>query len=71
LFFREAESWIRIDRLGAGFETGEETVFFPDDSDEPLRIVNEAVVRFSDALEAAQEFAVSAEMPKSIQWSEL
>jgi hypothetical protein len=54
-----------------GLEPGEETIFFPDDTDEPLEIMNEAVVRFSDALKAAQEFAISDAMPSCIQWSEL
>jgi hypothetical protein len=50
--------------------SGGDTSFFPSDADEPLEIMNEAVVRFSDALKAAQEFAVSPALPKSIQWSE-
>jgi hypothetical protein len=54
-----------------GLKPGEETEFFPDDTDEPLEIMNEAVVRFSDALKAAQEFGISAAMPNCIQWSEL
>ena len=53
-----------------GLKSGEETVCFPDDTNQPLGIVNEAVVRFSDALKAAQEFAISAAMPNCIQWSE-
>jgi hypothetical protein len=51
-------------------KTGGETVFFPDDTEEPLEMMNEQVVSFSDALKVAQEFAVSAAMPKSIQWIE-
>jgi hypothetical protein len=53
-----------------GLRSGEYTVFFPSSSKETFEIMNEAVVRFSDALKVAQEFAVSAELPKSIQWSE-
>jgi hypothetical protein len=49
---------------------GEETTFFPDDTEEPLEIMNEQVVGFSDAIKVAQEFAVSAAMPKSIRWFE-
>ncbi len=51
--------------------SGGDTSFFPDDTDETFEIVNEAVVRFADALKIAQEFAISPELPKSIQWSEL
>jgi hypothetical protein len=54
-----------------GLEPGEETVFFPDDTEEPLEIMNEAVVRFADALKSAQEFAISDAMPRCIQWTEL
>jgi hypothetical protein len=50
---------------------GGDTIFFPDDTDDTFDIVNEAVVRFSDALKVAQEFAISPALPKSIQWSEL
>jgi hypothetical protein len=32
--------------------------------------MNEAVVRFSNALSVAQEFAASPTLPKSIRWSE-
>ena len=48
-----------------------DTSFFPDHTNESLEIMNDAVVRFSDALRVAQEFAISPELPKSIQWSEL
>jgi hypothetical protein len=51
--------------------SGGDTIFYPDDTDDTFEIVNEAVVRFSDALKVAQEFAVSPALPKSIQWSEL
>jgi hypothetical protein len=54
-----------------GLKSGENTVFFFPSSKEPLPIMNEAVVRFSDALRAAQEFAISPELPKCVQWSEL
>jgi Immunity protein Imm1 len=54
-----------------GLRSGEETDFFLSSSNEPLGIMNDAVVRFSDALKAAQEFAISPELPKCIQWSEL
>ena len=50
---------------------GGRTAFFPDDTNETLEIMNEAVVPFSDALRAAQEFAISRTMPKCIQWFEL
>lgn len=49
----------------------DDTSFFPDDTNESLEIMNDAVVRFSDALKVAQEFAISPALPKSIQWSEL
>ncbi len=47
------------------------TTFFPDRTNETLQIMNEAVVPFSDALKAAQEFAVSKTLPKCIQWESL
>jgi hypothetical protein len=53
-----------------GLPSGEESVFFPSNSNEPLEIMNEQVVRFFDAKKVAQEFAVSAAMPKSIRWFE-
>jgi hypothetical protein len=54
-----------------GLRSGEETDFFLSSSDEPLGVMNEAVVRFSDALQVAREFAISPALPKPIQWSEL
>lgn len=45
--------------------------FFMNSSDEPVEIMNDAVVVLSDALKVAQEFAISATMPKCIQWFEL
>jgi hypothetical protein len=48
-----------------------DTVVFMNSSDEPVEIMNGAVVPFSDALKVAQEFAISATMPKCIQWFEL
>jgi hypothetical protein len=50
---------------------GGHTAFFPDDTNETLQIMNEAVVPFSEALKAAQEFAISKTLPKCIQWFEL
>jgi hypothetical protein len=52
-------------------KSGRDTDFFLSNSNEPLGIMNEAVVCFSDALKAAQEFAIFPALPKSIQWSEL
>jgi len=54
-----------------GLRPGEDSVFFMHNSDEPIGVMNEAVVPFRDALKAAQEFAISSALPKSIQWSEL
>ena len=48
-----------------------DTMFFMSSSDEPVEIMNDAVVLLSDALKVAQEFAISATMPKCIQWFEL
>jgi Immunity protein Imm1 len=48
-----------------------DTVFVMNSSDEPVEIMNDAVVVLSDALKVAQEFAISATMPKCIQWYEL
>jgi hypothetical protein len=50
---------------------GEHSTFFPDHTNETLQIMNEAIVPFPDALKAAQEFAISATMPRCIQWFEL
>jgi hypothetical protein len=54
-----------------GLSPGGDTSFYPSDSNETLEILNEAVVRFADALKVAQEFAISPALPKSIQWCEL
>jgi hypothetical protein len=54
-----------------GLPSGGDTSFFPDDGGETFEILNEAVVRFADALKVAQEFAISPGLPKCIQWSEL
>ena len=54
-----------------GLRPGGDTSFFPDDTNETFEIMNQAVVRFADALRVAQEFSISPELPKSIQWSEL
>jgi hypothetical protein len=53
-----------------GLKSGEESVFFQSCSNEPLDIMNEQVVEFSDAMKVAQEFAVSAATPKCIRWFE-
>jgi hypothetical protein len=50
---------------------GGHTIFFPDHTNETLQIMNEAVVPFSDALKAAQEFAMPKTMPKCIRWTSL
>jgi hypothetical protein len=50
---------------------GGHAAFFPDDTNETLQIMNEAVVPFSDAVRAAQEFAISKALPKCIRWLEL
>jgi hypothetical protein len=54
-----------------GLRRDGDTVFFMNSSDEPVEIMNAAVVPFSDALKAAQEFAISRTMPKCIQWDSL
>jgi hypothetical protein len=54
-----------------GLNPEEDTAFFHDNTKEKFQIMNEAVVPFSDALKAAQEFAVSKSIPKCIQWNEL
>jgi hypothetical protein len=48
-----------------------ETSIFFVTPNEKAWILNGAVVPFSDALKAAQEFAVSATIPRSIGWFEL
>jgi hypothetical protein len=49
----------------------DETSIFFVSPNEKAWILNSAVIPFSDALRAAQEFAISPTMPKSIQWFEL
>ena len=49
----------------------DETSIFFVGPGEKIWVRNDAVVPFSDALKVAQEFAVSATMPKCIQWFEL
>jgi hypothetical protein len=48
-----------------------DTEFFHDNTKEAFQIMNDSVVPFSDALKAAQEFAISKSIPRCIQWSEL
>jgi hypothetical protein len=48
-----------------------DTIFFHDNTEETCPIMNDAVVPFSDALKAAQEFAVSNARPKCLQWDSL
>jgi Immunity protein Imm1 len=45
--------------------------FFPDQSNDSFDIMNEAVVPFSDALKAAQEFSISGTLPKCMEWDSL
>jgi hypothetical protein len=47
------------------------TIFHHDGTEETSQIMNDAVVPFSDALRAAQEFAISKTMPKCIEWESL
>jgi hypothetical protein len=54
-----------------GLRSGDFTEFFPSTSKEPFDIMNEAILSFSEALRAAQEFAVSKTIPKCIQWNSL
>ena len=54
-----------------GLKSDEDTVFYMSSSSEPVEIMNDAVVSFSDALKVAQEFAISNGRPKCIQWFEL
>jgi hypothetical protein len=54
-----------------GLRPNGDAMFFMSSSDEPVEITNGAVVPFSDALKVAQEFAISATLPKCIQWFEL
>jgi hypothetical protein len=53
-----------------GARPHETSIFFVTPT-EKAWILDGAVVPFSDALKAAQEFAVSETMPRSIQWFEL
>jgi hypothetical protein len=54
-----------------GLKAEEFTKFFPEQSNEPFDVMNEAVVPFSDALKVAHEFSISATMPKCIRWNSL
>lgn len=54
-----------------GLSPEEDTEFFHDNTQETIQIMNDSMVSFSDALKAAQEFAISKSMPKCIQWDEL
>jgi hypothetical protein len=49
----------------------EETSLFFVGPTEKIWVRNDAVIPFSDALKAAQEFSISTTMPKCIQWFEL
>jgi hypothetical protein len=55
--------------LGLGHEG--HTVFFHGHAEEKCQIMNDEIVLFSDALNAAQEFAISNAMPKCIRWDSL
>jgi hypothetical protein len=46
------------------------TVFFVRPT-EKVWVVNYAIIPFSDALKAAQEFAISPTLPKSVEWDEM
>jgi hypothetical protein len=48
-----------------------DTVFFDNNTNEACPIMNDSVVPFSEALKAAQEFAISKTMPTCMQWFEL
>jgi|SRR6516162_8000616 hypothetical protein len=50
---------------------GEDMVFLLYNSREPIEVMNESVIAFSDALKAAQEFAISKSLPKCIRWRSL
>jgi hypothetical protein len=52
-------------------ESGETTTFFLNSPTAPEDVVNDTILPFSDALRAAQEFATSSSLPKSIEWDEL
>jgi hypothetical protein len=54
----------------AGPRANETTIFFVGPTEE-IWVANYQLVPFSDALKAAQEFAISKTLPKSIQWFEL
>jgi|SRR5215472_9672814 len=50
---------------------GEDMVFFLYNSREPIEVMNESVIPFSSAMEAAREFAISKILPKCIRWRSL
>jgi hypothetical protein len=52
-------------------KAGGETKFLLENFVDSVQIVNEYIVLFADALKAAQEFAKSPTLPKSIRWDEL
>jgi hypothetical protein len=47
------------------------TIFSHGHAEEKCQIMNDEIVLFSDALKAAQEFAVSNAMPKCLRWDSL
>jgi hypothetical protein len=49
----------------------EMTTFAIGDAGETIDVLNDSIVPFSEALEAAKEFFHSQEMPRSIKWLEL
>ena len=55
----------------AGLEPGEMTKFWISAGGETIDVMNDAVMPFSVALAAAQEFLISSELPRSVDWFEL
>ena len=47
------------------------TLFFMDSPDQEQEVLNSSVVPFSKAIEVANEFLFSEEMPRAIKWFEL
>jgi hypothetical protein len=65
---------------GAGFRSagnlanlaaGATTTFWISAGGETIDVLNDAVMPFSVALAAAQEFLISRELPRSVEWFEL
>ena len=54
-----------------GLERDRTSTFYVNNETEELEIMNESIVPFCTAVEAAKDFLISRQLPKSIEWLEL